>query len=147
MVQAALYVATPPLAELVAAAIAACAAPRETLKFLCSHLGVRVKGHPGITRMAQIEGLTPYVEHLDWLDIERLWELCNERGWFEVRRRHLDPLLRDDRRSAAFLDDGRAMAALDDFADEGRPYRVDHWTSDFLQTGRSADSILSVVIG
>ena len=144
-VQAALYVATPHLANLVAETMATSAAPEEMLKFLGHRFGIRVKGHPGIARLAQIEGLVPYLDYLDRLDIQKLWELCNERGWFDLRRRHLDRRLLDDQRSAAFLDDGRAIEKLDQLANGERPYHLDYWLTDFLKTGRPSDSILSLV--
>lgn len=86
----ALYVATPKLRDMVAAVMGTCPEPKEALKFLHSKFGIKLVGHPGITHFEQVDALVPYLEHLNEVDIWMLSDLCNERGWFEYRRDHLD---------------------------------------------------------
>ncbi len=92
-VQTALYVATPELCRLVADVVRECPDPSSLFGHLAMHYGVRTVGEPGITREHQVLVLEPYLPLLSEFDIGSLADACNQGGWFETRRRLLDPRL------------------------------------------------------
>ncbi|MFA6063721.1 MAG: ATP-binding protein [Gallionella sp.] len=89
-VQAALYFATPQLVKLAKEAITQATDPANTLKYVTSHMGWKTYGRKGITRFEQVKLLCDYANLLSENDIYALWEICNERGWTEFRKTHLD---------------------------------------------------------
>ncbi len=93
-VQTALYVSTPRLLEAAQAAINDCPEPAKLMEHLSQHFGIRVKGHQGITRETQVLALAPYIHLLSSLDLDDLWEACNDHGWFDIRRELLDSRLK-----------------------------------------------------
>ena len=143
-VQAALHTATPRLKEAVAQVISLCPNPKSMFKHITSHFGLRAKYRTGITRTAQIKALLPYFEHLDDHEVLWLWEVCNNNGWLEIRRRHLDSRVKPDSVNV-YVDDNRAMAGLDDMFAKGNLFWVDHWTKRFLKTGVTVDHLMEVV--
>ena len=92
-VQAALYFATPQLVRLANEAITQATDPANTLKYVTSHMGWKTYGRKGITRFEQVKLLCDYANLLSENDIYALWEICNERGWTEFRKTHLDEKL------------------------------------------------------
>ncbi|MBA3461022.1 MAG: hypothetical protein H0T46_13745 [Deltaproteobacteria bacterium] len=92
-VQLALYVATLETVALATKALSEAADPSSFLKHIGFSFGVRVGGHPGITRKEQVLALQPFVELLDSHAREKLADACNMRGWFDIRRSVLDPHL------------------------------------------------------
>lgn len=145
-VQAALFVATPPLRVLVAEDVSECPAPQEIFKHLSMHFGIKTRGHPGVSRIAQIEALLPYLDYLDDMTVQSLWETCNDKGWFAFRRKYLDKLLRTDRKDVAFTDDKLLMAEFDKLIDKGRGLWIDHWMEAYLRTGVSIDHAMTMVV-
>src|SRR5260370_38353370 len=75
-------------------AIAACPNPKKLLRYIGQHVGLKTKGHPGVTREAQIAALSPYLTYMADYEVMSLWEICNRYGWFALRRSVLDPYLR-----------------------------------------------------
>lgn len=144
-VQTALYIATPNLTKAAAAAVTECPDPKALFLHLTSHFGYKTIGHPGVTRIAQVESLLPYLDHLSDLDIQHLWEICNDHGWFGLRRQHIDSRLTLDRRSIKYTDDALATAELDKMIAEGRASWADHWVDGFLKAGVSADHLIELV--
>jgi hypothetical protein len=142
-VQAALYLATPTLLSLAYASLEECPNPAELLKYLGQHFGIRTKGHPGITRAAQIEGLVPYLSFLQPHEVKTLWDLCNEHGWYDLRQKHLDPLLQKNSQ-VEYLDDTLAMESLDSMV-KNRFLSVNHWLKEYAETGASTDVITAVL--
>ncbi|MDE0511799.1 MAG: hypothetical protein OXI88_08450 [Gammaproteobacteria bacterium] len=143
-VQAALYTATPCLLAAAAQAITGCPAPESMFKHITMHFGFKTKNRTGITRIAQIEVLLPYLDHLDDSDILTLWEICNSHGWFDLRRQHLDTRVKADNK-IVYVDDNRAMKYLDDSLSTGDIFWAEHWTERFLETGVSIDHMMEVV--
>ena len=143
-VQAALHTATPRLTEVAEQAIAECPNAKSMFKYISMNFENWTKGRTGITRTAQIEALLPYFDHLDDHEVWQLWEVCNNNGWFEFRRRHLDSRVKPDSVNV-YVDDKRAMAGLDDMFAKGHAFWVDHWTEMFLKTGVSVDHMMEVV--
>ena len=91
--QAALYISTPRLLEAAQAAINQCPEPVKLMEHLEYHFGIKVKGHPGLTREAQVRALAPYLHLISPMTLGSLWEACNDHGWFAIRRAALRRLL------------------------------------------------------
>jgi hypothetical protein len=143
-IQAALYVATPNLLEMVEKTINECPAPAKMFAHIDSHFGIRTFGHPGVTRIDQVEGLVPYLGHIDELAVYSFWGLCNQRGWTQFRRDHLDARLGKWRKNAG-LDDATLLAELDKELSYERPPHLDYWVDRRLESGRSKENILGIV--
>jgi hypothetical protein len=143
-IQAALYVASPRLRKLVGDAMRECPSPSNMFEHIHLHFGIRISGHPGVTRIEQVEGLIPYLDHIDEFAIYHFWELCNEHGWMTLRREHLDARLGKWRKNAG-LDDATLLAELDEELTREMPQHMDFWVDRHLDNGRSMESILSVV--
>jgi hypothetical protein len=144
-VQAAIYVATPSLLTNVEAVIRSCPDPKTMFKYIDHHYGYKVRGRSGITARYQLEALEPYLDLLTESVIYRFWELCNERGWFDLRRKLFDT--RVDRGNARlYLDDDKIAASLDEMAaDDKRRGWVDYWVKDFLKTGATPERIIATM--
>jgi hypothetical protein len=145
-VQAALYLATPGLCDLAGEAIAACADPKKLLQYIGQHIGFQLWRHPGITREAQIVALAPYLPHLAHHEVMSLWELCNQSGWFTLRRSHLDPHLRATS-DILFEDEAPTFAALDDMAVNTDGFWISRWLERYAKTGATPDMIVARISG
>ena len=92
---AALRIATPRLLEAVGAALRDCPRPKMLLEhFELDSRHILWEGG-GVVREEQVRGVLPHVELLSPFSTSRLWEECNRRGWFDIRREHLDGLIRE----------------------------------------------------
>ena len=144
-VQAALYTATPRLTGMVAQTVAECPNPRSLFEYVTMHFGIRTIGRTGIVRIEQLQALLPYFDHLDDHDLLTLWEACNDHGWFEWRRQHLDSRLKSGSAGRYYADDDQAMARFNGMLARGETFWADHWADDFLKTGISVDHMMEVV--
>ncbi|WHO37818.1 hypothetical protein PMI04_014745 [Sphingobium sp. AP49] len=140
LVQAALYLATPPLLELAATAIAASPDPTGLFKFLTSHFGVKQRGHPGLTRPEQIAGLAPYFDLIEEKDLDWLAEGCNAVGWFDLRRRLFDPKIPN---SSECWTEARLPGLFDRLAEEKRFVSLD--IERVLETGLSWPAVAAAL--
>lgn len=143
-VQSALYVSTPRLLEAAQVAINECPEPAKLLEHLSIHFGIRTKGRPGLTREAQVLALAPYLHLLSPMDIGDLWEACNDRGWFAIRRELLDGRLQPPYLQRGW-DRDHAVPELDKMVTEKRLVWIGHWIDDFLKTGVSWSEILATM--
>lgn len=143
-VQAALYVSTIQLRDLVAATVSDCPEPRELFAHISMHFGIKTVGRPGITRKEQIEGLAPYVHHINEFDIFHFWEVCNERGWTDFRQKYLDDRLGKWREKTG-LDDETLVKELDQKLSYDRVPWLHYWVDRHLEDGRTIDRILRIV--
>lgn len=145
-VQAALYVATPPLLALVATTVAQSAEPKALFKHLGFHFGILISGHPGVTRIEQLQGLTPYLRLIESFDIDRMATVCNELGWFDFRARYLDQHSQAHR-GDNFTSDEKVFASLDRTREQDRWYAMDYWVDGYLKQGGDwsiiADQLIS----
>lgn len=143
-VQTALYISTPRLLEAAEIAINECPEPAKLTEHLSLQFGIRMKGHPGITREAQVLLLAPYLHLLSPMDIKELWEACNDHGWFVTRQKLLDGLLQPP-----FLeyrwDRGQAVSELDKMIADNRTVWIDHWIDAFLKAGVQWAEILETM--
>lgn len=129
---AALYLSTPELRHAAASAIAECPDPGEIFKFVSHRYGIRYVGHPGVTREVQILALEPYLDLIGPQDLLSLADACNMGGWFETRRRILDPRFRDQRYAWKATD---AVATFDELASDGIVNSIEHYIGWALKTG------------
>jgi hypothetical protein len=144
-VQAALYVATPRMLNLVKDAVATCPNPKGLFKYLHMHFGIRTIGRAGVTRTSQIEALIPYLDHLDELTIYMFWELCNERGWFDLRRKLFDGRISNKYAGRFYLEEDQIVASLDEMVRDKNLYWIDRWFEDYVQTGATAGQVISII--
>ena len=145
-VQAALHVASPDLLCRVAKVVEASDDARSLLRHLGFVFGLRTRGRRGITRLSQMEGLLPYLDYISEADIGNLWHVCNENGWFDWRRKHIDA--RAKATGLRFCDDRAAVEELDRYLDLAGPvFALDHWAEDFLKTGVTLEHMMGVLGG
>lgn len=132
--QAALYVGTPPLVVAVQTTVSECPTPAVLFTHIAQHYGLRVFGHPGLTREAQVLALAPYLDFLGQMDIGDFWDACNKHRWFATRRRLLDHRL-----DPPFLPPGREQEQLAEKLDEliakEHSFLLRHWLDHFLDGG------------
>ena len=143
-VEAALHVASPGLLRSVSEVVAQRDDPRPLFKHLCLRLGLGTSGRRGLTRSSQMDGLLRYLDYLSESDIVLLWRACNENGWFEWRREHLDARAKET--GTRFVDDATATKELDrDLDRKDRFSPLDHWGTAYLKTGVSVEHMMEVV--
>jgi len=97
-VQAALYLATPETIALGRAAVLSSDKPVELLDHINMHWGIRVAGRPGVTELAQLQGLEPLLTiigegQFGEMRLGDLFDAANQLGELAWRKQHLDPLL------------------------------------------------------
>ena len=143
-VQTALYFASPRLLELVRQTVRSCPKPAELFDHIGVHYGIRVQGRAGVTRRGQIEALFSYLDHLNEHAIHNFWDVCNRRGWFDLRRKHFDARL-DKKYGRRDFDDDRIMAALDDMVQSDHIYLIDRRIEDILETGVAVEHLMKVL--
>ena len=144
-VQAALYFSTSRLSQAVQDVIAECPEPSNLMGHLSQHFGIRVKDHPGLTHEAQVRALAPYLHLLAPRDIEDIWDACNDKGWFNLRRELLDEHLKPPFPKRRWSRDD-AAPEFDKIISENRFVWIDHWIDDVLKTGVSWSEIISTMI-
>ena len=90
-IQAALFVATPELLARADARIRANSDPAKLFTHFTMHFGIRMAEETSIAREAQISALAPYFDLLRPEDLYELGDVCDENGWYQLRRRLIDP--------------------------------------------------------
>jgi hypothetical protein len=144
-VQTALYISTPPLLAAAQTALRECPQPAQLMEHLSQRFGIRRKGHPGLSREAQIRALAPYLDLLSDHDLGVLWGACNDQGWFATRRELLDgrlkpPFTRHLWSAACATDE------LDKIVAEQRLLWLNHWIDGFLKTGVLWSEVLGMLM-
>ena len=144
-VQAALYFASSGLRDMVREVVERCEDPESLFQQLAGRFGIRVEGRRGITSLAQMEAILPYLDHLSDSDILLLWEVCNENRWFDWRRRHLDSRAKPG--GGRFVDAVSAMQDLDDELTRSELYwpGLERLGEGLLKTGVSRDGIMDLL--
>ena len=143
-VQAALYTADPRLSDLVGETIDECPDPKSMFQHLAIKFGLWTKGRQGITRIEQVQILSPYFDYLGKLEILKLWETCNTQGWLELRRQHLDARIKSTD-SRMYLDDNQAMAELDNIIGQVHGLWARDWAERFLKTAMTVNHMMKVL--
>ncbi len=140
-----IYLATPESLAAANEAIEQSNEPEELLKYFDHHMGVTTYNRPGIKRLAQIEAILPYFQHLSDLAKRDLWEVCNDRGWFKWRREHLDPLLSfPEDQAFARVDEVEDFLWLDRRLAQDRQSRIEvhYWAESRMQAGMKANELV-----
>ena len=132
-VAAALYIGTPRLLDAAEATIHECPTPAQLFQFLHWNFGIRMQGRAGLIREQQVRDLVPYFSLMSPQTIGDLWDGCNQRGWFGLRRELLDGLL-DPAHSRRLWTRPTAKQELDEMASQQRSYFMEHWVDDYLKT-------------
>jgi hypothetical protein len=145
-IQTALYIATHGSVALARETLSQCPNPGEMFEHISMHFGWKTFGHPGIEQIRRLEVLIPYFDLISESDIHRFWECCNEHGWFDFRRAHLDHRLRGQWRDIAQLDDEKVFADLDGYVDRQQTYWIGSWLDRRLSQGEQWSRILSLLI-
>lgn len=143
-VQAALFASTTRLRSMVADVLGRAKDPRAYLQLIASHWGVHTARHPGVTRVAQLEGLVPYLNSVEVSDLNQLWEVCNERGWLEFRRSYLDSLV-NSKEHKSIVDVEGLHAKLDEDLRCQHRFPLHHWVDRCLLVGWNANELLDGV--
>lgn len=119
--------------------------PEKLLEHFDHRIGIKTYNRPGIKRRAQIEAILPYFQHLSDLAKCSLWEACNDRGWFEWRREHLDPLFSfPEDRQFARVDEAEDFLWLDRRLAQDRRSRTEshYWAESRMQAGMTANELV-----
>ena len=141
-VQAALCFAGSGFQDKVREVVARCEDPQSLFRHTWHGFGTQMEG---FTRLAQMDALVPYIDHLSDSDILSLWEVCNKNRWFDWRQRHLD--VRAKEAGARFVDAESALEALDTELALSELFwpRLDQWGELLLKTGVSRDGIMNLL--
>lgn len=86
----------------------------EYFKFFSYAYGFRNPDRSGITDATQLEALEPYLNHFEASLIDELWEECNDKGYKDWRREHLDELLSEESWAFKQFNDEAAFLYLED---------------------------------
>lgn len=140
-VQSALHAATPTLRSLVAETISECPDPKTLMQYIDSHYGINARRGSETHRLAQLESLVPYFNLFSELSIDHFWQHCNQQGWFEFRRKHLDPFVSHPRYAQQLGGDG-SRKALDEFLEKDRLVWMTHWLDDCIAAGATVDQLM-----
>ncbi|MGJ8530265.1 hypothetical protein [Maritalea sp.] len=82
-------------------------------KLLSFAYGFRNSDRSGITDAMQLTALEPYLDHFKASLIEELWDECNDKGFIDWRREHLDGRLTEDGWAFKQINDEAAFRHLD----------------------------------
>ncbi|NLU97151.1 hypothetical protein B6N13_03445 [Marinomonas sp. UCMA 3892] len=144
-VQVALYHATTDCLKSANRTIEESSDTRKMLEYLSMNYGIKVKGRSGVTKKKQIISLIPYLDYMSDNCIFSLWEACNERGWFDLRRKYLDEKYPKNYRQGLWSK-SQVTNELDEMVEFSRGYWIDFWIDDYIKTGVLWRDILEVLI-
>lgn len=140
-----IYLATPDSLAAANMAIKQSDEPEKLLQHFDLHIGVKTYNRPGIKRHAQIEAILPFFKYLSESAKLSLWEACNDRGWFEWRREHLDPLVSfPEDRDFARVDEVEDFLWLDRRLAQDRRSGIEanFWAERRMQAGMTASELV-----
>ena len=141
-VQVALFIATPPLRELVESVITESSNPECLFEHLGMHWGFRMKGHPGVTKKEQLQALAPYLHFLPLQEIKKLWDICNEKGWGDLRHEIIDKYM-PEIDPPDWWDSDKMQEVLTGMLDAKYYVLLEHRIDDFLKADVSWASMLT----
>jgi hypothetical protein len=79
------------------------------------------------------------------MDIHSLWDICNEKGWFDIRREFFDDYLQKDDLEFKW-DQHRAFPQLDKMVAENHFSHITYWVDRFIKTDVSWDEIYATMM-
>lgn len=144
-IQAALYLVTPDSLKAATQTIEESSDPHKMLEHLSMHYGIKTIGRPGITKEKQIFALIPYFDYLSKHCIFSLWEFCNEKEWFELRREYLDSKL-SEQYNRFLWNKSHVKTQLDDMVAGNNGLWIDFWVDSYIKTGVSWNEIFETLI-
>lgn len=92
-IHCAIYVASPKLMELVRKEVLVTSDKKEMFQHLTMHMGFRVQGRSGVTRLEQVKAICEFLDYLSEHDIAHLIEICEEHSWNDIKNNKLIPKL------------------------------------------------------
>jgi len=136
---------SPALRSRVSEVVRSAVAPKELFKDFVHNVHWRSHDGSGPEGLWQMEAVEPYFCFIEELELLELWMICTKRGWFDLRRRSLDILVRDVPKRYFYLP-GEAirMTAFDDALQGKRPLLF-QWISSNLQRGASRVDLVEAV--
>jgi hypothetical protein len=144
-VQAALFVGTARCQSLVATAVQECPEPKRLFMFIGSHWQMGGRAQIGRLTATRLSAVQPYLDLLDESSMHSLWEGCNQDGFFDWRRRHIDQRLSDTWRGRSGIGDEDLFAWLDRIAEHPGHVWPDYWVEEFQHRGDARERPLHVV--
>ncbi|MGX7745412.1 hypothetical protein [Rhodopseudomonas parapalustris] len=141
-VQAALYAATPRLLKLVREVVKSTDEQHKVFEHISMHYGVQTHGRVGVTRREQFEALAPYLDMLDEHDICTFWQVCNDRGWYDLRTKYFDARI-NKKYGHIYIDEEGVLAALDRRIEH--PYWIDHEIEHLQKAGMSLTDVMAII--
>ncbi|MDH3601306.1 MAG: hypothetical protein OEU26_16945, partial [Candidatus Tectomicrobia bacterium] len=97
---------------------------------------IRRSDHPGVTSLRTLEALLPFIDLVDDGNVLDLWNLCNERSWYDWRRKNVDFRLSEKWRKTAGVDETLLFEELDEFVNGSRSIGfIEHWIEHFEKRG------------
>ena len=115
---------------------------------LTSIFGIKHNGRNGIKGPHQLRALEPYLIHLDQMFVWSLWEDCNDKGYFDWRKVHLDPILRTDSRFSRFVNIETALTEIDELLDRDKEVEsvAYSWSEIRNRAERNGEELVSVAL-
>ncbi|QYE37254.1 hypothetical protein KZX46_21715 (plasmid) [Polymorphobacter sp. PAMC 29334] len=136
-VLAALHLATPETIALAQAAVRESGEPGRMLEFLTSRWGIKTNRRPGVTELAQLQAIEPFLAligegQFGQMHLSELASAANSLNELEWRRQHLDPLLTTGKFGHCGSDRHDIYASLDAEAERAAQHdrgwlAIDHW--------------------
>lgn len=144
-IQAALFVGTERCRSLVQSAVRECPDPTTLFKFLGMRWQMGGRAQLGRLTAKRLEAICPHISFLDESSLHDLWEGCNQDGFFDWRRNHLDHLLSDAWRARSGIQDSDHFAELDRIAAQSGAAWPSFWLEEFQRRGDTRERPVRVV--
>jgi len=91
-----------------------------------------------------MEALIPYLDHLDEITIYELWELCNEKSWFDLRRKVFDGRV-SVKYGRVYTDERRIFESLDKMIENNYISWIDRWIEDCIKSGSTREEVIGTI--
>lgn len=139
--QAALCIGTPHLSQLVKKRYTESKDREDLFKHIFLRFGFSIKGGPGFNSEERIINLLEFSDHLREIDISHLWSKCNEHGWYDLRKEHLDHRI-DLNHVRGLIDRSDVFAELDKLLEERQHLWIGHWVDEVVKSNYPWDDLI-----
>ncbi len=109
-----LCIATPATLRIHALHVEGIEDKEEYFKLLGFAYGFRNPDRLGITEVTQLKALEPYLDHFKASLIDELWDECNDKGFIDWRKEHLDKRLSEKNWAFNQINDEAAFRDIDE---------------------------------
>lgn len=145
-IQTSLYIASDKLIKLVAETINSSSSPDTFFIHISSHYGMMTKNHKGITNIKQLEVLIPYLGYIKEMELNFIAYECNEKGYFEFRKKYLDIYLKDEKyKSIKYSSEKEIITSLNEKLNETHLWNLENWVDVVLSEGISTAELMNIV--